>query len=188
MTRRGFTLIETMIALVVTGLVVSLAWAAMQAGLDTRERLAVAQGGAEKEAVARSLLARALRHTVAGTIGGAPVFLLQDRAGDALRFRTRGIVQPFGASAVWEVSLLPAPSGVELDARAIDGTSSFVTVLPAVHALDVRVRSRDIRDGWLDSWPAPERSPAVVAITFLDAAGRSRGSPLVVRVGLEGTP
>jgi prepilin-type N-terminal cleavage/methylation domain-containing protein len=188
--RRGFTLIEIMVALVVTGLVVSVAYATLQAGFDTSERLTNAQAGDERETVARAMLTNALRHAVPGTIGGAPVFVLRDEPqGDGLRFLTRGVAEPLGASDVWEVSLLPGPQGTQFDAHQVENPSrSFTTLLRRVNSLSIRVRGRDFRDGWLETWNAPDRSPAVVSISFMNADGRVIGAPLMARVGLEGNP
>lgn len=190
MTRRGFTLIEIMVALVVTGLVVSVAYATLQAGFDTSDRLANAQDGEEREIVARAMLSNALRHAVPGTIGGEPVFVLRDEPrGDGLTFLTRGVAEPLGASDVWEVSLLSGPGGTRFDAQQVDNPArSFSTLLQRVHALSVRVRGRDFRDGWLETWSAPDRSPAAVSIAFMNADGRVIGAPLMARVGLEGNP
>lgn len=190
MKRRGFTLIEIMVALVVTGLVVSIAYATLQAGFETSERLTKAQDGDEREVVARAMLSNALRHAVPGIIGGEPVFVVRDDPrGDGLRFLTRGVSEPLGASEVWEVSLLPGPSGTQFDGRQLDNPSrSFTTLLRRVNALNVRVRGRDFRDGWLETWNAQDRSPAAVSISFLDADGRVIGAPLMARVGLEGNP
>lgn len=190
MKRRGFTLLEIMVALVVTGLVVSVAYATLQAGFDTSDRMTNAQEGDEREVVARAMLSSALRHAVPGTIGGEPVFVLRDEPqGDGLRFLTRGVSEPLGASEVWEVSLLPGPLGTQFDGRQVDHPSrSFTTLLRRVHALNVRVRGRDFRDGWLETWNAPDRSPAAVSISFLNADGRVIGAPLMARVGLEGNP
>jgi len=192
--RKAFTLVEVMVAIVVTGVVVSIAYATMQAGFETSDRLAKAQSGNEREIVARSILARALRHAVPGTIGGVPVFVLRDKSegaqpGDELRFRTRGMSEPLGASEVWEVSLLPLPDGLHLVGHAVDDSArSFNSVLPRVRAVDIRVRGRDFRDGWLETWSVPDRSPVAVSIAFLTSDHRLIGAPLVARVGLEGNP
>ena len=190
MKRRGFTLIEIMVALVVTGLVVSVAYATLQAGFDTSERLTNAHDGDEREIVARTMLSNALRHAVPGTIGGEPVFVvLDDARGDGLRFLTRGVSEPLGASEVWEVSLVPGSEGTQFDAHEVGNPSrSFTTLLRRVNGLNVRVRGRDFRDGWLETWNAPDRSPVAVSISFLNADGRMIGAPLMARVGLEGTP
>jgi len=188
--RRAFTLIEVTVAIVVTGLVVSMAYAALQAGFDTSDRLMSTREGAERETVARSILSSALRHAVPGTIGGEPVFVLRDAAqSDELQFRTRGVLEPLGATGMWEVALLNTTTGMRLTARPIDGSSApFSSTLPGVRGIDVRVRGRDPRDGWLETWLAADRSPVAVSITFLDADGRARGAPMIARVGLEGNP
>jgi prepilin-type N-terminal cleavage/methylation domain-containing protein len=188
--RRAFTLIEVMVALVVTGLVVSMAYATMQAGLDTSDRLAVARDGDEREIVARNLLTQALRHAVPGTIGGAPVFVLRDQPqGDELQFLTRGVSEPLGVSELWEISIQQTSDGTRITGRDPGNPArSFASTLRRVASLNVRVRGRDFRDGWLESWNATDRSPVAVSIEFMDAGGRRVGAPLLARVGLEGNP
>jgi prepilin-type N-terminal cleavage/methylation domain-containing protein len=188
--RRGFTLIEVIVALVVTGLVVSLAYATMQAGLDTSDRLESAQQVDEREGVARALLSRALRHAAPGTIGGSPVFVLLDQPrGDELRFLTRGVSEPLGASELWELSLTSSEGGIRLSGRSTENPSrSFQSTIPRVRAIDVLVRGRDFREAWLQTWLAQDRSPVAVSIEFLDGTGRTVGAPLRARVGLEGNP
>ena len=190
MRRRAFTLIEVMVALVVTGLVGSLAYATMQAGLDTSDRIDAAQRVDERETVARDLLARALRHAAPGSIGGTPVFVLLDQPqGDELRFLTRGVSEPLGATELWEVSLVPNEAGLLLTGRTIGEPSrTFSSVVPRVRGVNVLIRGRDFREGWLETWLAPERSPVAVSIQFLDRDGRRVGAPLMARVGLEGNP
>lgn len=188
--RKAFTLVEVMVALVVTSLVVTMAYASVQAGLDTADRIDGTQSGDERETVARSILSRALRHAVPGAIGGEPVFVLQDAPdGDELRFRTRGVSEPLGATEIWEITLAPAPEGVRLSGFAVDDRARTInSLLRRVTAIDVSVRGRDVRDGWYETWPAPDRSPVVVSIRFLDAQGRQVGTDLTSRVGFEGNP
>ena len=188
MKRRAFTLVEIMVALVVTGLVVSLAYATVQAGLDTAERLTIVQAGEEREAVARTLLATALRHALPGTIGGQPIFVLRDQPdGDELTFRTRGIAAPYGATASWDVALRSSDDGVIITGIATNDTNkSYAARLPRVRRIDVRVMGRDARDGWLTTWDFFDRSPVAVSIAFIDKQGRQIGVPLIARVGLEG--
>lgn len=186
MRRHGFTLLEVMVALVVTGLVVSMAWAAAQAGLDTEGHLARVRDHEERELVARTMLAGAFRHAVPGTIGGAPVFVLRDGPSDELTFQTRGVTEPLGASGRWEVTLLAMDAGLLVAGRPMEGDgAAFSVTLPRARAVNVHVRGRDARDGWLESWPAPDRSPAAVRVQFLDDGGRAVGAPLLARVGRE---
>lgn len=190
MTRKAFTLIEIMVALVVTGLVVSIAYASVQAGFETSDRLTAAQSGEEREIVARVMLSRAVRHAVPGALGGRPVFVLRNGPlGDELAFRTRGVGEPNGASEIWDVELISDVNGVRFHGRAAgDSSRAFSTVLPRVQRIDVRVRGRDFRDGWFEEWPFVDRSPVAVMIAFLDANNRAIGAPLIARVGLEGNP
>jgi prepilin-type N-terminal cleavage/methylation domain-containing protein len=194
--RRAFTLIEIMVALVVTGLVVSLAYAAAQSGFDTEGRLTRARDGAESEAVARTLIADALRHALPGLRGGSPVFAISDvrdakgNVSEGLRFLTRGLVPPLGTSAPWEMTLSPGPEGLAIRARPLEEarTSGISALLPNVKRIDVRVRSRDQRTGWLAAWTDMDVSPTAVSIAFLDSAGRPVGPPLIVRIGMEAAP
>ena len=190
MKRNAFTLVEVMVALVVTGLVVSIAYASVQAGLETSDRMAIARTGGERERVTRVLLSRAIRHAIPGAIGGQPVFILRDQpSGDELTFRTRGVSEPLGATGAWEVALLPDQDGVRLTGIAVGNPSAtFSTLLPRVRRVDVRVLGRDVRDGWFEDWPFVDRSPVAVTIVFIDGNGRPIGTPLVSRVGLEGNP
>ena len=190
MKRNAFTLVEVMVALVVTGLVVSIAYASVQAGLETSDRMTSARTGEERERVVRSLLSRAIRHAVPGAIGGQPVFTLRDQpSGDELIFRTRGVSEPLGASGIWEVALLPDQDGMRLTGVAVsDSGATFTTLLPRVRRVEIRVLGRDVRDGWFEDWPFVDRSPVAVTIAFLDLIGRPIGTPLVSRVGLEGNP
>lgn len=187
--RRAFTLLEIMVAVVVTGLVVSMAYATVQAGFDTEDRLALSRELDEREAVARAVLSGALRHALSGTLGGEPVFVLRDGTSDALVFRSRGVMEPLGATGTWEISLDATDHGLRLAGTPLDGGGApFVSVLPRVRGLDVRVRGRDARDGWLESWPVADRSPVAARLLLLDASGRAIGAPIVARIGLEGNP
>jgi hypothetical protein len=184
-----------MVALIVTGLVVSLAYAAALAGFDTDERLGRARDGAESEAIARALIGSALRHALPGVRGGDPVFELSERridgrVSDEVRFLTRGVIEPHGAGGVWEMSLSTDAEGLRIAARPLedDGTLPIAAVLPDVRVLDVQVRGRDARQGWLDAWVSPDRSPVAVSIAWSVADGRAAGAPLTVRIGLEGNP
>ena len=109
--RRGFTLIEVVIALVITGLVVTLAYAAVQGGLDTRDRLARQREQREALVTVRAMIRDALRHALPGVPGGPEVFSLVSRAtpaglaSDSVTFLTRGVAAPYGTSVAWRVTV-----------------------------------------------------------------------------------
>jgi prepilin-type N-terminal cleavage/methylation domain-containing protein len=191
---RGFTLLEVMAAIVITGVVALLVFGTARAGIDTDQRLERFRTGLESQAILRSLLVDALRHPVEG--GGAAMndtlFTIADAVranglpADELRFLSRGIAPPFGASPIWSVTLIPGDSGLRLLARPADGSTSGISAaLPLAWGLNVRVLARTADSAWSDVWDAPGRVPAAVALEFLTAEGAPAGPPLLVHSALE---
>lgn len=191
---RGFTLLEIMLALTVTGLVAALAYGALQAGLDTGSRLTSHTAAAEATQVARAMIAQAVRHAVPGIRGGDDVFSLSDRVGtrgepaDSLAFLSRGVVEPFGTGDAWRVVVWREGDSTRLEARR-----EWATELPAIastirgdDAFDVTVLGRgDAADAWRSTWDEPDVTPDAIAFAW----GRgSAGARSVVRIGLERAP
>ncbi|MEO6444475.1 MAG: prepilin-type N-terminal cleavage/methylation domain-containing protein [Gemmatimonadaceae bacterium] len=202
MRRRAFTLIEVLVALVVTGLVVALAYGTAQAGFDTDDRLAEYRARAESEAVFRTILTDALRHAAAGMRGGEPVFDLADRrlsdgrAADSLSFLTRGVVSPLGSSGMWSVSVWWAGDALHLAAHPLDTMGNAAPVeaqLTQVDAFDVQMLGRGIGAAWSDMWPGADVAPDAVAFSVTRSAAAGAVAALdatqpmrtVVRRGLE---
>ena len=200
--RRGFTLLEVIVALVIMGLVVSLAYASAQAGFDTERRLEHHRSAGEAEVTTRALLVDALRHTIPGVRGGPPVFELVRGAGvsgDSVVFLTRGIIPPLGTSATWKVTVAAGPHGLRLQAlpqdtrtdaasRSHDTAGTLSAELPDVASLDVRVLGRGSSAAWSEEWTDAGVAPQAVRLTFLSPAGAAIGAPIVVRLGLERVP
>ncbi len=200
MRRRAFTLIEVMVALVVTGLVVSLAYGAAQAGFETQARLDGHRDGEEREGAMRALLVDALRHEVEGVRGGDQVFALTDRVApdgsgaDSLRITTRGVVAPLGSSAAWSVSVWLAGDTLQLLALPLPGAGTATgdagipvsARLGGVRAFDVRALGRGPAAEWTTAWPEGDVSPDAVSLTLQHAEGAP--TRLVVRRGLERAP
>jgi prepilin-type N-terminal cleavage/methylation domain-containing protein len=196
--RRGFTLLELLVALVVTGVVALLAYATLQAAVDTSERVDRAQAGISTEAVARSLLVDALRHLPEG--GGAamnePLFLLEDRTSaqglpsDVVTFLSHGIGRVPGTSGAWSITLGATEADVRLVAVPIDPSDGapFDLTLVGARGLDARVLAHSAETEWLDGWDLLGRVPAAVRIQLLDASGRPLGPPLVAHAALEEVP
>lgn len=193
MSRRGVTLVELMVALVITGLVVSIAGAALGGGIASSDRLADVRAHAESMSATRAMLGRALRHALPGARGGDPTFTVARHgttsggSSDSLVFLTRGVVEPLGTSAAWRVALWVSTDTLHLAATPTDGTRRRVDAsVPGIHALAVRTLGRGTRATWEAGWGDPTIAPTAIEVTYIDAAGpRSRQ---VQRLGLERLP
>jgi len=196
--RAGFTLIEVVVALTVTGLVIALGYAASQAGLDTEARLASYREGGERALVIRSLLSDALRHQVEGLRGGEQVFMLTNRStsdgrpADSLQLTTKGVMPPLGASVPWIVAVWWANDSLHLAGRAATaGTSALRASLPHVAAFDVRVLGRGLAATWDEVWDTGDVAPEAVSWEVRPGPGASpsvHAGRMVVRRSLERAP
>jgi prepilin-type N-terminal cleavage/methylation domain-containing protein len=192
--RGGFTLIEVMVALVVTGLVTSLAYAAVAAGFDTSDRIERYRTTVEAQAIVRELLIDALRHPTeqGGAAMNDVLFVLDDatRADglpvDRIQFFSRGVTPPLGASDQWSVTLGPVDDGVRLVATSLARDEAVIDVLlPSVRGLEVRVLERTADSLWLERWDVTGRVPAAVALTFFGGPEDASGPAMVVHSALE---
>lgn len=181
--RRGMTLLELMVALVVGSVVVLLAWATLRGGLDAQDRVAAARDDAGAMSVLRTLVGDALRHAVVSDDRGTPVGLRVGTAptGPALEFLTRGIDAPLGATAIWRVRLVADSAGVRLAAQSTAGDRLPLQLrLPGVWT--VAVRARTVVDAeWRGAWADSTRLPQAVEVRFLDRNDREIGAPLIAR-------
>jgi prepilin-type N-terminal cleavage/methylation domain-containing protein len=191
MKRAAFTLIEVMVALVVTGLVVTLAYGAAHAGFEVEDRVNEVRDGVQAESQARVFLGDALRHSLPGTRGAGDVFQLTDAMheglpADALTFDTRGVESPFGAGDVWRVTLQLTDEGAAITAHSLrDPGHEVHGLLPGVRGVNVMVRPRGEGAPWRETWDDPDVAPRTVSVALLNAAGRSTSAPLVTQLGLD---
>lgn len=195
MTRRaGFTLLEVMIALVITGLVVTLAYAAVQGGLDTRERLTAQRERQEALVTVRAMIRDALRHGLPGVPGGPDVFVLVSRVqgdgtpADSVEFLTRGVTAPYGTSTAWRVSVSVDSVGLRFVATPgeADDARAFVATVPGVNGLDVRTVGRGVVASWTSDWSQRSVAPQAAAFTFVGPEGPVQ--PLIARLFPERAP
>ena len=182
--RRGFTLIEMMIALVIGSVVVVLAYATLRAGMDVQSRVTAAREADQTTVAFRAILNDALRHAVTGDArdsGGLRT--VTDASGRTTRlvFVSRGITAPLGGSDAWQIGLSADSTGVILDATALDSARAPLRLLArGPQAFAVRFLALDDQR-WRTQWNDPTRLPEAVEVSFLDAQGRATMAPLVSR-------
>lgn len=194
--RRGLSLIEVMVALVIAGIIALTARSALVAGMDTQDRLTGHSTITEGDARFRALVVQALRHMTDAPAVGMQAFALRDTivAGAApshvAEFFSRGLAQPAGTGAVARVRIAPSGEGLTIAAIGPDGATVLSGVAPGIGGMRMRLRSRGTGD-WLDTWPRSLLTPAAVAIEFHVLASRGDAAapvPLVVMTQLEERP
>jgi prepilin-type N-terminal cleavage/methylation domain-containing protein len=186
--RRGFTLIEVMVGLVITSLVAGLAYATLQGGLETSARLDTHRTEHEASAIVQGLIHDAVRHALPGVPGGPATFVLVDRLGpdgrasDSLTFQTRGIVQPLGTSGSWWASVSRHADTLRFVAwPELGGAAPVVADVTPVRSLDVAVLGRSTYATWSSRWLETGVAPDAARLVLGDRL-------LVARRGLERAP
>lgn len=108
MTRRGFTLVEVMVAITVTGLVTALAYQCVAVILGTREAVQRIHRDAMADLRYRQTAEQLLRYMVPATgVDDTTWRIVPTAAGDRLLFHSRGVLEPLGTSAPWRVEIAP---------------------------------------------------------------------------------
>ena len=191
--RRGFTLMEVMIALVITALVATLAASSLRAGMDVRERVQTHRVTTEAEARATAWIGTMLRHAPAPSAVDEPLLRIApasfraagEENTDALTFLSQGVEAPIGSGQIWRVSLAVQNDGLHVTATPVNERSNRIpleTVLPHVNGL--LVEALDVRGGpgntavWRRDWPVLRTTPTALRITLSLKTGERR-EPLV---------
>ena len=178
MTRRGFTLLELLVAIVLTGVVALLVYGAVRAASDTEARLVTSRRHWQSHRGMRTLLEDALRNARPPMRAGAPAFSLQvatSSAGvpqDRLTFVTRGGFPPLTADADWRVTIEPTPTGLSASAIPLGVRTPLrlAAVLPGVSGLEIRVLAPGTSE-WNRQWAFPATFPRAVTLTFWTDSG-----------------
>ena len=158
----GFTLLEVLVAIVLTSIVALLAYAAAHVSFDARARLGAELSGLQGGRALREFLQDALRNAQSPQRPGDPGFTLQ--AG-RLSFVTAGGGTPFDPGYDWLVTLGPSASGLEVVAVPIGRAPPIplTFALPAATRWDVRVLAPwDAQ--WREEWLSGRVMPRAVAI------------------------
>jgi prepilin-type N-terminal cleavage/methylation domain-containing protein len=195
MTRRGFTLVEVMVAMAVTGTVLAVGYTALTGTVDTRDRLQAHRADTERVVRTESLLRDALRHVVPSEqVDEAPVRLVRGdrdgRAADSLIVLTRGVDPLLGAGRMWRVVLTADARGGVFTAipllRADEAPS--MQPPPLMARLDrvdgVRIEALDREGGaaWRSDWPDAMNAPAAISVQFSSRDRDRPMTPIVVRL------
>ena len=176
--RPGFTLVETVLALAIAGMVSTLAFASLSAGLDTEQRVRRVSAAADDEARWRALSGDALRHITDATQPGRPALGIGP---SSLEFRTTALGTPSGAGAAWRMRVSVQDSSAVLRATSEETGAVLVARMNGVTGLRIRTQSLGASGEWQEAWSSPS-PPAVVRIDFVSTSGLML--PLVVATGL----
>ena len=194
MMRRGFTLLELLVAIVLTGVVALLVYGAGRAASDTEARLVASRRHWQSYRGMRTLLEDALRNARPPMRAGDAAFSLQvgtTSAGiphDRLTFVTRGGFPPLTADADWRVTIETTSAGLSAIAipLGIRTPERLAGLLPDVTGFEVRVLAPG-GVSWDRQWAFPAAFPRAVALTFwTDSGPPPAGATLRVALPLGG--
>jgi prepilin-type N-terminal cleavage/methylation domain-containing protein len=174
----GFTLLEVIVALILTSLVVMLAYGAAQLSFDAKARLGAERRALQGQRAARQMLADALRNVQPPQRPTDPPFELH---ADRLSFVAAGGAPPLDPDYDWLISVGPAGDRVALVAKPLGNapTQEVSFTLPQVTRWDVRVLVPGNTLGWLREWPAGSVLPRAVEMRFWNDS-LPVGDPLLV--------
>lgn len=194
MSRHGFTLLELLVGLVLTGVVALLVYGATEAGVDSEARLAAQESRFQSERAMRTLLEDALRNARLAPRPTEPAFTLEPGTppagapADRLTFVTRGGFPPLTADADWRVRVEVTPAGLAVAAMplGVRGAPRLAGLLTGITGLAVRVQPPG-GGAWTGRWPLRNVFPRAVEIIYRSDSGPV-GPPLVVALPLGGAP
>jgi prepilin-type N-terminal cleavage/methylation domain-containing protein len=175
--RRGFTLLEVMVALVLTGIVVVTAYAMAQAAVDARSRLTTQLREVQSARAAREMLRDALRNARAPRHPGDP------RGGITLVNGTLSFVAAGGATPLdpdydWMFTIAPGQRGLTVTATAIGHAlpAEVTFTVPEVTRWRVWLLGPD-GQAWQSDWTEPRFMPRAAVLAFWNG-DRLLGLPL----------
>jgi len=191
--RRGFTLLEILVSIVVTSVVALLVYGVADAAFTTRARLDERRLALQTERAVRLILHEALRNARPALRAGDQAFVLEDvrdargRPADRVTFVATGGFPPLTDESQWVVRVEVTADGVVLSARPLGVRGARPRALGRIEGatgVDVRVRQHGSVD-WLGTWTFVSIVPAAVEMTFTSDSGIV-GVPVRVALPLGG--
>ena len=190
--RPGFTLLEVLVAITVTGLALTTAGMALSAARSTAARIQRHEARTEADGRVRAVLTDMLRHAPRAEQVDEPL-LVVDRTGTTpvLRFLSTGVREPYGTGGVWRVEVTlrdsalvmrATPAGREREAWPLTATLSAVT------GFDVRVLEHATTLAaatWRADWPIAQDRPRAIELTWLGSDDATAPPLRVVLAPLE---
>jgi prepilin-type N-terminal cleavage/methylation domain-containing protein len=171
--RSGFTLLEVLVAIVLTGVVGLLVYGAAAVAVDTQRRLEEKGREIRGRQAWRVTLQEAFRNTRPAATVTDTAFYLEEgfvagRPADRVTFVTAGSMAPLTADSDWIVTLEVAAEGLVLSARPVGAVvpARRVVGVPGVTGFDVRVLDFEPPAGWLETWDYARFVPAAVELTY----------------------
>jgi prepilin-type N-terminal cleavage/methylation domain-containing protein len=195
MQRRGFTLIEVLVSIVLTAVVSVLVYGVVQAARDTQARIARDQQGLQSSLAMRLLLESALSGAQTNFLAADTMFILENRTSsrgvpeDRLTFVASGDFPPLSPNADWVVTLEPTARGLRFSGgpMGVRTPNRLLALLPGVTGLEVRVRHPDLGPNWSEEWASHAILPSAVELTYWNENGKI-GVPLTVQLALGQVP
>jgi len=179
----GFTLLEIMVAIVLTGMVAVLAFGAARVSVDTRARLGRALADQQRARATQAFLEDALRNARRPRRPGEPGLELRD---GRLAFVAAGTGPPLDPDYDWRVTIAVDSGGLDILATTVGRgppTTTRVRV-PDVTRWDVQALTDDAT-GWTRAWTDTTRLPAAVTISLWHDT-QPIGQPLLVAIAAGG--
>jgi len=188
-TRRGFTLLELVVAIVLTGVVALLVYGAARAAVDTESRLAERRRAVQSDVAWQALLVDALRNVRSpqdhdrATLAVEPGSDASGRPRDRLTFITAGGTAPLTGDADWLVTVESTGGGLMMLAAplAIDAPARGIAGKRGVTGFRVRAHSGVPGSDWAEGWSNRRALPAALELSFSTDSGPA-GPPIVLEL------
>jgi hypothetical protein len=154
-----------MVALMLTGLVALVAYAAAHLSLETRARLDQDLARVQSTRILREVLQDALRNAPPPQRRGDTTFGL---AGGRLMFVAAGAGPPFDPDYDWRITVEADSGGLEVVGSSVGRAPAARVALRVrgVTRCDVQVLPPDGSD-WVSEWPPATGMPRAIAVTLL---------------------